>query len=165
MESIHQDLNLEYCRASTGKRMANYLIDGIIFYIIIFFWGMVVETLLPGTVTEMELDPITERIIGVFLYGLVMFGIEGAFQGKSLGKLITKTKAVDREGGTLTFKQLLIRNFTRAVPFNALSAFSSPCSPWHDTWSNTLVVDENKVSLAQRKEDFYNDLKNHERSI
>ena len=33
----------------------------------------------------------------------------------------------------------------RAVPFNALSALGNPPNPWHDSVSNTFVIDENGI--------------------
>jgi len=160
MEPEYYNINLEYCRASSGQRMANYLIDLLVFYIIIFFWGAAIEILSPGSLSEMdEVNPLLDRVVSILFYGIVMFGIETAFQGRTLGKLITGTKAIDRDGGTPSFKQLLIRNFTRAVPFNALSAFGSPCTPWHDTWSDTLVVDVKKLDLELRKDEFYDNLR------
>ena len=156
------DINLEYCRASSGQRLANYLIDLVAFYVILFFLGMITEILLPGSMSDMNVDPIIDRVITIIIYGLIMFVIEMAFQGKSLGKLITGTRAVTQDGATLSFEKCLIRNFVRAIPFNALSALGSPCAPWHDKWSDTLVVDDKKVELAKRKEEFYSGLKTQE---
>ena len=93
------------------------------------------------------------------LYAIVMFVIEAAFQGKTLGKLITGTRAINVHGAAPTFTQLLARNFIRAVPFNALSAFGKPCAPWHDKWSDTYVVDERVLALQQRKDIFFKELR------
>ncbi len=153
-----KDMNLEYCRASSGKRLANYLIDIVVFYIVLFFIAMVLEILYPNSVSGLEVNPIVDRLITLFFYGLIMFLIEMCFQGKSLGKLITGTRAMALNGETLTFEKALIRNFVRAVPFNALSALGTPCSPWHDNWSNTIVVDEKKLELLRREDEFYADL-------
>lgn len=157
---IEKDMDLEYSRANSGKRMANYLIDLIAFYIILFFVAMAIEFFFPDSITEMEINPFVDRLISIFFYGLVMFVIETCFQGKSLGKLITGTRAVMVNGETLSFEKALIRNFVRAVPFNAISGLGTPCSPWHDNWSDTIVVDEKKLNLIKRKEEFYLGLEN-----
>lgn len=155
---ITDDINLEYCRASSGQRLANYFIDLVAFYIILFFIGIIVGILFPNSFDEMEINPLVDRLLSLLLYGLVMFGIETCFQGKSLGKLITGTRAITRNGETISFEKSLIRNFVRAIPFNGLSGLGTPCNPWHDQWSGTLVVDEKKLDLAKRKDEFYSDL-------
>ncbi|MEE1946609.1 RDD family protein [Pedobacter sp. KR3-3] len=155
-----KDMNLEYSRASSGKRLANYLIDVVAFYIILIFVAIVLELLFPNSVSGLETNPIVDRLITLFFYGLVMFLIEMCFQGKSLGKLITGTRAMTLSGETLSFEKALIRNFVRAVPFNALSALGTPCSPWHDNWSDTIVVDEKKLELVRKQDEFYSDLRN-----
>ncbi|WP_199137720.1 RDD family protein [Pedobacter sp. ASV12] len=157
-----KDMNLEYCRASSGKRLANYLIDIVVFYIVLFFVALVLEVLYPNSVSGLEVNPIVDRLITLFFYGLVMFLIEMCFQGKSLGKLITGTKAMMLNGETLSFEKALIRNLVRAVPFNALSALGRPCSPWHDNWSDTIVVDEKKLELVRKQDEFYSDLRGQE---
>lgn len=160
MEHTNYNLNLSYCRASSAKRLANYLIDLIVFYIILFFIGFATEALFPGSISGMNINSITERLIAIVLYGLVMFITEAIFQGKSVGKLITGTKAVNINGDELTFDQYLIRNFTRAIPFNSISALGTPCTPWHDQWSKTIVVDVKFLDLELRKEEFFTELKN-----
>jgi uncharacterized RDD family membrane protein YckC len=156
---IYEEIDLEYCRANTNKRFVNYLIDIIVFYIILIFLGFVIELAFPGAIHYDDVDPILDRIVSLILYAIVMFAIEAAFQGKSVGKLITGTKAVNVNGETPSFLQLIARNFIRAVPFNALSAFGRPCAPWHDKWSNTYVIDEKLLALQQRKDVFFKELR------
>ncbi len=33
-------------------------------------------------------------------------------------------------------------------------------TPWHDKWSETMVVDEKKVALQTQKTDFFSNFKN-----
>ncbi|RYX87593.1 hypothetical protein EON73_01090 [bacterium] len=108
----------------------------------------------------MKIGLIEERLIGFVFYGLIMFAIETAFRGKTLGKLITGTRAINIDGTDISMPKSLLRNFIRAVPFNALSALGSPSKPWHDSWSDTLVVDEKVLNLQERKEEFFEGLKN-----
>lgn len=155
-----EEIDFEYCRASSGKRLANYVIDLIAFYAITFFIGAMFEIAMPGSISTLNIDSTVERLINMFFYGLVMFVIELVFQGKSLGKLITGTKAITRNGETPTFSQFLGRNFVRAIPFNAISGLGTPCSPWHDNWSNTIVVNERVLNLQLKKDVFFAELKN-----
>jgi len=156
--NFDEEIDLNYCRAGSGKRLANYIIDLIAFYVMIFFIAILIELAFPLSISENEIDSVVDRILAMVLYAIVMFVIEAAFQGKSLGKLITGTRAVNINGEAPTFTQLLQRNFLRAVPFNALSALGSPCVPWHDRWSDTYVVDEKVLELQKRKDVFFSEL-------
>ena len=87
-----------------------------------------------------------------------MFATEVIFRGKTLGKLITATLVACAEGNLPTFSQFLKRNLIRAVPFNALSALGRPCVPWHDSLSDTYVIDKKVLDLKKRKEQFFSEL-------
>jgi len=47
-----------------------------------------------------------------------------------------------------------------AIPFNPLSALGSPCSPWHDRWSQTMVIEEKMVALQAQKTELFSTIKN-----
>ena len=109
--NTYQEIDLEYCRAGSGKRLANYVIDLIAFYVMIFFIAILIELAFPASISENEINSFVDRILTMILYAVVMFILEAAFQGKSLGKLITGTRAVNIHGDAPTFTQLLQRNF------------------------------------------------------
>lgn len=157
IQNFGEDIDLNYCRASTGKRFANYIIDMIVYYILVIMLGIAIGLLNPELIPD-ENGGILDRIISLICYALLMFVIEAACGGKTLGKLITGTKAINADGSDISFQKAFMRNIIRAIPFNALSAFGTPCNPWHDAWSNTLVVDEKKLDLQIRKEAFYTEL-------
>ncbi|MGE6218642.1 RDD family protein [Nubsella zeaxanthinifaciens] len=160
-----EGIDLEYCRANTNKRLVNYLIDLVAFYVIMFFLGFLLEIAFPGAIPYNDINPVLDRVVSLLLYAVIMFTIEAAFQGKSLGKLITGTRAINVHGAPPTFIQLLTRNFVRAVPFNALSAFGQPCVPWHDRWSDTYVIDEKLLALQQRKDVFFKELREEKTAV
>jgi uncharacterized RDD family membrane protein YckC len=58
--------------------------------------------------------------------------------------MILKLRLVTNEGQKPTFTQLLQRNFTRLVPFEALS-FISNVHGLHDKWSDTMVIDDSEL--------------------
>ncbi len=76
--------------------------------------------------------------------------VEGFGKGKTIGKYITGTRAVNEDGSKITFSTGFVRGLTRLVPFNALSALGSPTYPWHDKWTNTLVIDEKLSNYSER---------------
>ncbi|SOD17406.1 RDD family protein [Pedobacter xixiisoli] len=157
--NFDEQIDLNYCRASTGKRFANYIIDMIVFYILVILLGIVVGLLRPDLfLDEEEGTGIFERIISLICYGLLMFIIEAACGGKTLGKVITRTKAVNIDGSDMSFQKVFVRNIIRSIPFNAFSALGTPSDPWHDRWSETMVIDEKLLDLQRRKEIFYTEL-------
>ena len=143
---FNEDLNLDYCRASTGKRFANSIIDLIVFYIAFLGVLMVIEIFKPGLFEG--IDGLADRLITMVCYALLMWFIEAISHGKSLGKLITGTKAVNPDGTDIDFQKAFVRNIVRAIPFNGLSALGNPCNPWQDRWTNTIVIDEQNPTLS-----------------
>jgi len=82
-------------------------------------------------------------LASIYLVSIVNFLIyyticEKAFKGKTLGKLITGTKAIRDDGKELSFKNALLRSLSRIVPFEPFSAFGG--YPWHDSCTGTMGI-------------------------
>ena len=144
-----QDLLINFERhivpASTGKRFANYIIDLLSFYLLIFLIAVGLAIINPEMFEGSNDTPgfsLLDRLLSLLLYGIYMFLVEAIFKGKSLGKLITGTRAVNLDGSRISTTTALGRGFSRAVPFNELSALGNPANPWHDRWNKTIVMDE-----------------------
>lgn len=156
----HSEINLlenveyELVQASGGKRFANYIIDLISFYVLTIVAFIVFATVSPETLAGVDTEStgfsLVDRLITWFLYGVYMFVIEAVFKGKSLGKLITGTRAVNDDGTKISFQTALKRGFSRIVPFEQFSALGSPSYPWHDSWTNTYVIDERQSNYHLR---------------
>ena len=65
------------------------------------------------------------------------------FKGRSIGKFITGTKAVNADGSDMRVETILLRSLSRVVPFEPFSAFGG--HPWHDKWTRTHVIDVRKT--------------------
>lgn len=144
-------------RASTGKRFANYIIDMLVFYGLIFLLAVIFALLDMPLFTESESSgrfDILSNIIFLLIYGVYMFIVEALFKGKSLGKLITGTRAVNLDGSRISVATALGRGFSRAVPFDAFSALGSPSNPWHDKWNKTMVMDEKLSTISPASDQF-----------
>lgn len=133
--------------ASQGKRFLNLIIDRIAY--VVFSWlfnsfvaVIYMEALYNLAGYNLTLVSIINLIISLFWYALFMGGVEALSKGKSLGKLITGTKAVNEDGSTISPKTALLRGLSRMVPFEPFSAFGNPSYPWHDRWTHTYVIDE-----------------------
>ena len=149
--SLTDELNSEivYEYASTWQRFFNFLIDNLVMsYGLSFLTGSVVGFILgyffPDYIIRIsqskdDIDMLLlSYLIGIVNY-LVYYTIcEKGFKGYTLGKLITGTRVIRRDGDELTFKNALLRTLCRLVPFEILSAFGG--HPWHDTWTNTVVI-------------------------
>ncbi|RPE05943.1 RDD family protein [Chitinophaga lutea] len=156
MESTQEHLladeavvNLEM--ASSGKRFANYLIDIASFYAFIFALSLIIVIFNPTFFDVFEnasagVD-LLDRLVTLLLYGLYMGTVEAVFKGRTLGKLLTGTRAVNEDGSTISMGTAFKRGIIRAIPFNAFSALGNPCYPWQDKWSDTYVVDVKKSIL------------------
>ncbi len=140
------NLEPEMVRAGTGRRLGNYLIDLLFFYLLFFLLAIVAAAFMPtlGEAWEAfsEEQPLLDRLLMLLIYALYMGGMEALFRGKSFGKFFTQTRAIQQDGQPLTLEKAFARGFCRAVPFAAFSALGTPCNPWQDAWTHTLVIDE-----------------------
>ena len=145
-EHLFADPEYQMVQASSGKRLANYIIDLIGFYVLVFVSGIVMALFSPSTVESINEENsyvnLVTNLVSILVFLFYMFGMEGIFKGKTLGKLMTGTRAVNEDGSNITFATALLRGLCRIVPFEPFSALGTPCYPWHDKWTKTYVIDE-----------------------
>jgi uncharacterized RDD family membrane protein YckC len=138
--NLLDDLGLNIVQASTGQRFANFLIDIFSFYGVMITIGVLYQPFLVFIVTP---------VVSSIALGLYMSLVELIFKGKTLGKLITGTRAVQEDGTPITASQAFGRGFSRIVPFEAFSALGNPSYPWHDRWSHTYVINVRESTLPE----------------
>lgn len=134
--------------ASKGKRFANYIIDRIVIVasVTATFFGLayympylgIFEIFDKGGIETRLLDYLITGVFIIFYYSI----IETAFGGKSLGKLITKTRAVNNDNSKMNFGTALKRSFCRVIPFEQFSYLGSGDTGWHDNISDTKVIED-----------------------
>lgn len=137
--------------ATTGQRFANFILDRIFLIIFVLVCSAIYGAFLGLTGNISAINRIAEanqnpgmRMITNYLWGAVasLFYYtlsEGLMGGRTLGKLITGTRAVNEDDfQPITFSKAFQRSLCRIIPFNAFSALSG--APWHDTISKTTVV-------------------------
>jgi len=118
--------------ASSGQRFGNYIIDGIFrVFIILIIW--------PSSLSHFPLQ--MNDIVVIMMVALFYYVPFEAFWGRTIGKLITGTKAVNHNGDSLTFWKAVGRTLCRFIPFEAFT-FLSGRRPegWHDRITKTKVV-------------------------
>lgn len=132
-----------YEEASVGNRFVNFIIDLVLFYAIEYVIGYMlgfVLSILGGTtlalsIAHNKLEMLLFNCVVFFCYYTVLEGTAG----RTLGKLITKTKVVMEDGSKPDLKSVAIRSVSRLIPFEAFSFLGSNIG-WHDSLSNTRVV-------------------------
>lgn len=151
-EHLLGELETHLVVASTGKRFLNYFIDSFLVFIILVIGMFVYYFTNPTSIDaldEQDNGSILDTIIYTIIYGILMGLYEWIFKGRTLGKLITGTKAVNEDGTTINFKTALLRGIIRCVPFEAFTAFGTRM--WHDEWSNTYVIDIKESHIIENK--------------
>ncbi|MCF2217802.1 RDD family protein [Chryseobacterium sp. PS-8] len=132
---------VEFNRSSKGKRFANYIIDLIIFYILlslIFAFLILISPAFNGWLSNA--GEIEQRLLSIASYAIYMFSVEMITGGRSVGKFITGTKVIMIDGTKPTFGQLLLRNIFRSIVLIDQLSFLGE-NGFHDSWSNTRVID------------------------
>jgi len=135
--------------ATVGQRFINYLIDLVIFFIVVAGISVIMQIFFAFTGTAYEDaggdtlsgNKLVDYLISYTLYVVFYTFCEGSSGGRTIGKLVTRTKAVREDETAITWKDAFIRSLCRIVPFDVLSAFKG--YPWHDKWTNTKVIRNN----------------------
>jgi len=141
-------------RASFGKRLLNYIIDFICFYIA-FLALMILYSLIDPEIfdTLSNIDNIIDRLITSVGFGIFAGVFEGLMKGRTPGKYLTGTLTVFDSGERIDFMTGFKRGMIKAVPFVAFSALSSEPYPWQDRWTDTYVIDIKKTRANSESRD------------
>ena len=149
-EGLYPDLavsSLEF--ATKEQRCINFIIDNLVMrfslaYATGIVFAIVVRAISPAF-AEILFDDnsMLAFIVATYMISRVNYAIyyslsEKYFNGYTLGKLVTGTRAIRDDGDELTWKNAIHRSFSRFLPFEFLSGFSS--KPWHDSWTKTTVI-------------------------
>lgn len=139
--------------AGKRLRLANYFIDLLVFYVLfmvlVSLLGLILVLIggdLESFLYQLEnTNPLLDRLISAIMYALLYFTLESLLKGRSIGKYITKTKVVDINGNVPTVGSLMKRSFSRLIPFEIFSFLGEEGRGWHDSISDTYVVDVQKL--------------------
>jgi uncharacterized RDD family membrane protein YckC len=153
---LHEDVQV-----SSGLRFANFIIDTITFYVILF---MIIfcSGLLSGLGIEgpeaffMGLSDLGYRILGVAFMATYYFVFEATTQ-RTLGKYITGTMVVGSDGESPSVKAILGRSACRIIGIEAFS-FLGNRRGWHDSASNTYVVKAKKWKELTELENAFDEI-------
>jgi len=132
--------------ADRGKRFGNLIIDTIVLYLVQMAIGVAygVIVALLGALYLVE----DELYLNIFSFGMSIIATIAIYTlfeyktGKTIGKMITKTRVVMEDGAKPTFSKALGRSFARLIPFEVFSGFSSSGLCWHDSLTKTMVIED-----------------------
>jgi uncharacterized RDD family membrane protein YckC len=124
--------------AGAGLRFANRVID-----LVLIIFVAVKGVLSLQYWVDKEMLPESAALIYIFEIVLLLIYytvFEGIFN-TTAGKCATNTTIVNERGERPHFGQILGRTFCRLIPFEAFSFFAAGARGWHDSISNTWVVE------------------------
>ena|ERR1700744_3394869 len=154
-ENMLADFEIHLQQASTGKRFLNWFIDVIAYYIV---FALIIAAALPNHIRVDEYGNYNRQEhvfrnqgLAILLFLIYYTSLEALTRGKTFGKLLTKTRAVNQDGSPITAKTALLRALCRVVPFEIFSALGSPPFPWHDKWTDTYVIDETESTIPTQE--------------
>jgi uncharacterized RDD family membrane protein YckC len=143
--------------ASDRRRFANCILDFFFGYFSLFVSGLVV--VIVGNVFNLDVFSIWQNIVFNYMYSvlfvfiMINYLVLEYFFGRSLGKLVTGTVVVNKNGLKPSFGAILIRTLCRLIPFDPLSFLGKSGRIWHDVLSATYVVDKNTLDRDIRYHD------------
>jgi uncharacterized RDD family membrane protein YckC len=136
----------QFVNASPGQRFANFILDIVGVFILSFLLSFL--AMIPiEIIAEKSPGPSKDNMVQlVLLFSYVLVGpllyytfFEKITKGRTLGKLITKTRVVKENGERLSFKDTFVRAVIRFIPLEIISLWFNEV-PWHDQWTRTRVV-------------------------
>lgn len=151
--------------AGRGKRFANYIVDVIVYYIIMFLIGLVAGLLqmlfeYDGMLVWIsEMTDLNWILMGIAIISLYYIIMESLFQ-RTIGKMITGTKVVMEDGTKPPAGVIALRTLCRFIPFEPFSLFSESGRGWHDGLTDTCVVEAKKYKAALELKNSFDEIGN-----
>ena len=124
-------------RATWQKRLVNYIIDTVCIIVIFIILLRIIPYAVKGLPFDFELDVNIVLLVIYVLYYLILEGLTG----RTVGKVLTKTRTVNFQEKRPSIGQVLIRTLMRLLFIEVFSFFSKIPDGWHDRVSNTKVIE------------------------
>lgn len=113
--------------ASKETRFVNFIIDWFIVIIVLRYFGIDEHG----------------KSIYIFTYLLYCTLFEWFTNSKTIGKYVTKSRAIKDNGSSIEFKEAFFRSLIRIIPLEPWVCLSADYGyGWHDKWTNTIVIPE-----------------------
>lgn len=134
-EHIKQE-QLDARKVSSSTRLIHTIVDTFAFFILTMLFAFIVAFFIPQSADSFS-STMGYLLLGVafFCYYILM---ETKYQ-KTLGKFMTKTKVVTKDGAKPELGDIVTRTFCRLIPFDRIS-FLFTDNGFHDRFSDTTVI-------------------------
>lgn len=155
LKELHKTKTLSFSTNAAGEdilqstpraqRFLHHVLDT--FFCVMLFSGfnyMLYEKFLSEWVRDVGEEPILAMLL--VLYRVLYYLLFEGSLSSTPAKYLTESRIVTFEGKRIDFPIAILRTFTRFVPFEPLSFFGR--SGWHDLWSKTDVVKEEKTGVS-----------------
>ena len=149
--------------ATRGQRFANYVVDAIVKYVIrfafVFGWALISDGYYGGNILSL-LVPKSGGLNLVIGYGfsIVYYFLFEAITQRTIGKYITNTIVINIDGDKPDLGTIFKRTLCRIIPFEPFSFFRDDARGWHDTITDTIVVDVRKYNEALNLKESFSEI-------
>ncbi len=124
-------------RANKYLRAGNFLIDIFCSYGFLLLFNIILD----GVGKSSPKIENNYGFLSIIIMGLY-FVIFEYFYGKTIGKFITNTKVIMKNGNNPSLFDIVKRTICRFIPFDPISFFW--LKGWHDDLSDTIVINNSK---------------------
>lgn len=135
--------------APQGKRLANLLVDKVVTVIIQYaaLFSFVAFITFSAEMDDSKEDDMIFLLfmpfmILIYLAPVIYYILMEHFLGKTLGKYLTNTRVIGKFGQKPSLAQIIGRSFSRFIPFEAFSFLGGNGYGWHDSLTNTRVIED-----------------------
>jgi uncharacterized RDD family membrane protein YckC len=125
--------------ASRGSRLANLLIDYVIFILLLFVITFALVFIMSEEAFDRYSTSLLADLSGLLILSVYYIACEGVW-GRTVGKLVTGTKVVDEHSKPPGWSKVVGRTLSRLIPFEPFSVFGERRLCWHDSLAGTKVV-------------------------
>lgn len=127
-------------KVTATTRFINFIVDTIAFFIVAIILSYILD-LFVSTTDQSVMTMVAYLMFAIGFFGYYVF-METKYQ-KTIGKFITKTTVVTKDGSKPEVGDIVRRTFCRLLPFDRVS-FLFTQNGFHDRLSNTTIIkDEN----------------------
>ena len=145
--------------AGRSLRLANFLIDLVVFIIILATAGFVLQGLglFLGITSSPNLSEMSTagKYLLRFVTGMFYFTLFEALTGRTPAKYITGTRVVRTDGSKAELSTIVKRSLLRYIPFEAFSFLGATPTGWHDRYSDTLVIRHKALPVQLEPQEHY----------
>jgi uncharacterized RDD family membrane protein YckC len=113
---------------------------------VIRFFNFAIDWLLIVSITKYLGNETNGKFVYIFIFLTYYTLFEWLTNGKTIGKYVTRTRAIKDNGKSIEFKESFIRSLIRIIPLEPWVCLLTDYGyGWHDRWTNTIVVPDSEI--------------------